>query len=64
MVSFIYLYIVYTQVMSLEKEQLSSTSMTGAYSAIKKLEATLKQAKEEAEKSNKMWNDLTCNGKE
>ena len=46
-----------------EKEQLSPTSKTGASSAIKKLEETLKQAKEEAEKSNKMWNDLTGNGK-
>ena len=42
-----------------EKEQLSPTSKTGASSAIKKLEETLKQAKEEDEKANKMWNDLT-----
>ena len=44
-----------------EKEQLPSTSKIGT--AKKKLKETLKQANEEAEKTNKMWNDLTDNGK-
>jgi len=35
----------------------------GAISAKKQLEGTLKQAKEEGEKAQKMWNDLTGNGK-
>jgi len=46
-----------------EKEQLSPTSKIGVIAAKKKLKATLKQAKEETEKANKMWNDLTDNGK-
>ena len=47
-----------------EKEQLPSTSKIGIISAKKKLKATLKQEKEEAEKANKMWNDLTGTEKE
>ena len=45
-----------------EKEQLSADKME-AFAAKTKLEETLKQSKEEAEKTNKMWNDLIGNGK-
>ena len=44
------------------KEQLSAEKM-GAFAAKKQLKGTLEQAKEEAEKAKKMWNDLTGNGK-
>ena len=45
-------------------EQLPSTNKIGIISAKKQLKATLKEANIEAEKANKMWNDLTDgNGK-
>ena len=44
------------------KEHLSADKM-GAISAKKQLEGTLKQAKAEGGKAQKIWNDLTGNGK-
>ena len=45
-----------------KKAKLSADKIR-AFAAKTKLEETLKQAKEEAEKTNKVWNDLIGNGK-
>ena len=51
------------QLRSLAGKQHLSADKMGAFAAKKQLEGTLKQAKVEGEKAQKMWNDLTGNGK-